>query len=95
MKVASGGRTSGADQSDDFSGFNYLPFAHGARLQVVVRSDKSVAVIDLYPVASTPGMPAHLAHVAVISRMDRCATGRCEVLPCMKFPRGTCDRIGA
>jgi hypothetical protein len=95
VKVASSRRTSGTDQADDVPGFNYLPFAHGARLQVVVRSDQPVAVIDLYPVASAPGMPAHLAHVAVIGRMNGCATGRGEVLPGMKFSRGTCDRIRA
>ncbi len=95
MKVASRRRTGGADQPDDVPGFDYLPFAHGARLQVVVGSDKPIAVIDLYPVASAPSVPAHLAHVAVVCRMNRCATGRSEVLPGMKFTKGTRDGTGA
>jgi hypothetical protein len=43
---------------DDFTDFDGRAFFYRCRLQVVVRCDDPVAMVNLHAIAATPGMPA-------------------------------------
>ncbi len=80
MQVTSGGPAGGADCGDDLPCTYAVAGFHSDTLEVVVGSDKPVAVIELNSVAATPRMPANRTHNPGIRREDPGAARRCEVL---------------
>ena len=80
MQVAAGGPSGGPDPGNGFAGDHGVSAADGNGRQMVVGRDESVAVIDLDPVAATPGMPARGTDHARVSREHLRAARRRKVL---------------
>ncbi|MDQ0770719.1 hypothetical protein QF031_003468 [Pseudarthrobacter defluvii] len=58
MQVAARGPSGGPHTGDDLAHPHFVAGVHANRLKVVIGGDKAVAVVNLYPVAAAPGMPA-------------------------------------
>ena len=86
VKVAACGPPGGAHACDGLAHFYSVAGAHANGLQMVVGGDEAVAVVNLYPVAAAPWVPAGRAYNTGISRIDRRAAGGRVVLPQMEVP---------
>ena len=70
---------------------NNFPHPHGValldsdRLQMVVRGDETVSVIDFHPVAAAPRVPPDGPHHTGVGRVHPGAAGRGEVLAPVEF----------
>jgi hypothetical protein len=62
VQVASRRPSGAAHLAEDLTGVNLVARTDGNGVEVVVRGDEAVAVIDFHPVAATPGVPAGGAH---------------------------------
>ncbi len=58
MQVAARGPSGGAHACNDLANPHRVAGVHADGLKVVIGRDQAVAVVDLYPVAAAPGMPA-------------------------------------
>ncbi|MDQ0729592.1 hypothetical protein QFZ57_000386 [Arthrobacter sp. B1I2] len=92
MKMAACGPSGGANTSDHLAHLHLVAGLDTDGLKVVVGGDEPVAVVDLHPVATAPGVPSGGAHNTGISRMDGCATGRCIILAQVEIPRRPAER---
>ena len=70
MQVAARGPSSSTHPRNDLAHLDGVPCPDRDRLQVVVRGDQPVAVIDLHPVAAAPRMPAGGADNTRVGRID-------------------------
>ena len=93
VQMAACGATCGSDFGDDLTHPYRLPVGDGDSLQVVVRGDEAVAVVDFHAVASTPRVPAHGPDHAGVGRVDEGAAVRGEVLAPVEFPRQSCEGV--
>ena len=67
----------------------------GHRQQVVVRRYQAIAVVNLQPVAASPGVPASRTHDASVGRVDPCSAWGSEILPKVHFTWFTSNRVYA
>jgi hypothetical protein len=58
VEVASGGPSGAAHLGNELANVDPVARSHSNGFQVVVRGNQPVAVVDLHPVAPTPGVPA-------------------------------------
>jgi hypothetical protein len=70
-----------------------LPLGHCNALQVVVRGDKAVAVIDFHAIAAAPGVPTHGPDHAGVGCVDQRAASRGEILAPVELARQSGERI--
>lgn len=94
VQVASGGPAGGADGRDNLAGTHALALLNGDPLKVVVGGDESVPVVDLHPVATTPGVPTRSANHTGVGREDAGPAGSCEVLARVEFTGFTGNGAG-
>ena len=92
MQVAARGPSGGAHACDDLANLHPVAGMNADGLQVVVGGDESIAVVDLYPVAAAPWMPAGRPHNTRISCVDGRAAGRRIILSQMEVPRSAAKR---
>jgi len=92
MQVAARGPPGGAHTGDDLANLHLVTGMHADGLKVVVGGDEAVAVVDLYPVATAPRMPAGGPHNTRISCVDGCAAGCRIVLAQMEVSRCPAER---
>jgi hypothetical protein len=95
MKVAAGGGSGGPHPGND------LPHPHGValldrdRLQVVIRGDEAVAVVDFHPIAAAPRVPPHGPHHTGVGGVNPGAARRREVLAPVELARVSRQGAGA
>lgn len=92
MQVAARGPPGGAHTGDGLANLHLVAGMHADGLKVVVGGDEAVAMVDLYPVAAAPRMPAGGPHNTRISRVDGRAAGCRIVLAQMEVPRRPAER---
>ncbi len=95
VQVASGRGPCCPYPGDYFVNPDRVTLFDGDRFEVVVRGDEPVAVIDLDPVAATPGMPADGPDHTGIGCVDPGAAGCREVLAPVEFAGSAGNRAGA
>lgn len=93
MQVATGRGTRGSHPGNDFAYTDRLPLGHCNALQVVVRGDKAVAVIDFHAIAAAPGVPTHGPDHAGVGCVDQRAASRGEILAPVELARQSGERI--
>ena len=80
VKVASCGPARGPNLCDDLAHPHRLALRDADCLEVVVRGDQAVAMLDFNPVATAPHMPSHSPHHAGVRGVDPRTAGGCIVL---------------
>jgi hypothetical protein len=85
VKMAAGGGSGGAHLGDDLAHPNLIALFDGDALQVVVCGDQAVAVVDLHPVATAPGVPSGGPDHSGVGCVDTGAAGGCVVLAPVEF----------
>ena len=76
-----------AHETDDLTRLHRVPCLHGAGVHVVVSGDEAVAVVDLDPIPTAPGVPTSSLNEAGVGRVDARALRSREVLAPMELAR--------
>ncbi len=87
VQMAACGGSCGSDFCDDLTHPYRLPVDDSDSLQMVVRGDEAVAVVDFHAVAATPRVPAHGPDHPGVDCVDEGAARRGEVLAPVELPR--------
>ncbi|GAA1260806.1 hypothetical protein GCM10009589_11110 [Arthrobacter pascens] len=80
VEVAPGGRSCGTHLGNDLTDTDSVALGNCHGLEVVVRGDEPIAMVDLHPVSAAPRMPSCGSHNSGIGRVDTGATGSGEIL---------------
>ena len=84
MQVAAGGPPGGAHPGDNLPHLHGVPRPDGDGLEVVVRSDQPVAVVNFHPVPAAPRVPAGSPDHAGVGGINPGAAACREVLAKME-----------
>jgi hypothetical protein len=87
VQVATGRGTRGADPGNHLAYPDRFPLGHCDSLQVVVRGDQAVAVINFDAIAAAPRVPADGPDHAGVGCVDERAASRGEVLAPVELSR--------
>ena len=93
VEVASGGRSCGAHLGNDLTDTDWVTLCNCHGLEVVVRGDEPIAMVDLHPVAAAPRMPACGSHNSGISRVDTRATRSGKILAPVELTGFPCQGV--
>ena len=93
MQVATGGPPGGAHPCDDLAHLDGVPRPDSDGLEVVVRTDQPIAVVNFHAVSTTPGVPPRGPDHAGVGGIDSGAAACGEVLA--KVEVSVCPADGA
>ena len=92
MQVAACGPSGGSYPRDDLAYLHSVARVDTDGLEVVVGGDEAVPVVNLYPVAATPRMPACRTHNPGVGCVDGRAAGGGVVLAQVEVPSRPAER---
>lgn len=95
MQVTPGGPPGGSHLGDDLPHLHGLPRPDGNGLEVVVRGDQPVSVVNFHAVPAAPRMPACRPDHAGVGGIDPGAAARSKILAQVEISGRTGDRADA
>lgn len=92
VQMAARGPTRGTHLCDGLPDLHLVTRTYANRFQVVVGGDEAIAVVNLHPVAASPGVPARRPDDARIRRVNRGPARRGIVLSQVEVSRKSAQR---